>query len=108
MELNWDFDTKEISFTSSVYELEVINGIILAIEENEDFTDIINEHGIKYEVLEESNWDGVPEMKFNGTKKQLIPLLTLFDPNCRNVNELTKVLENWNGDNDELWETLEY
>ena len=98
-----------ITITTPMYEVEVKDGRIQDTTENgKFFLDTLKGSQLMYEVVNEKNWDGVPEIMFIGTFEALLPLLVEFDPNGRDADELRDVLDSWDKTNEELWNKFLY
>jgi len=82
--------------------------LVKGIEDDTDhFIDTLKRSGVKWEILEGPK----PPMysvlfRLAGTKEQLIPMLTLWDAHGRSEEDLAKVLKDWDGNEDELWDVI--
>ena len=70
------------------------------------FIDVLRKNHISYKVINPQSSSGWPTIEYTATKRNLIPLLTQFDPYVRSEQELRRRLSKWNGGEDELWNVL--
>jgi hypothetical protein len=95
-----------ISIQLDTASVNIKNDEFVKDADSEFLLDIIKKNKIRYKIINTNIAIPWPIIEYTGTKKQLIPLLTLFDAHGREEQEVEKALENWYGDEDELTEIL--
>jgi hypothetical protein len=97
-----------ITVEMPVYDIDIVNGKLDTTHENtRDFVDELEKAGISYVVSgESSNADPYPYVEISGTKPQIISVLPLWDAHQRDVEELERELEDWDGDVEQLMNIL--
>lgn len=68
-------------------------------DDTDDFLDILESSGVKWSIV---NPTYPTTFEFSGTKEELIPVLSLWDGRGRSIEQLTKDLKDWDGNENEL------
>jgi len=71
-------------------------------EESEVFLEMLEKNGIEYNVVNPNGPGGCPIIGYTGTKKQLLPLITVMDAHGRSEQEIARELRSWDGELEEL------
>lgn len=75
--------------------------------EESHFLSEIKKSGVEYEVIDPAGPGGDwPVIEYTGTKEQLCHILEFLNPCGYTKEELTEMLEDWDGDEDELWDII--
>ena len=78
-------------------------------EDSKYLLSILKKNKIRYNIENTKGpraFQKIPVLIVSGTKEQLIPLLTLWDPYGRSEIQLRRDLKNWEGNENQLWEIL--
>ena len=71
------------------------------------FTDMLEAAGVQYKVIDpEGPGGGWPVIEYTGTKEQLAPVMAMLNASGYDASEILEMLEDWDGDEDELVEIL--
>lgn len=110
---------KEIidTLTDRIIKLEIPASSI-SLDENDDpdltdedtkyLIDKLEENGVKYKMKSGNKPPYEVYVTMIGTREQIIPVLTLWDPYSRTEKELKEVLKEWGKDNiEDLYDFLE-
>jgi hypothetical protein len=95
-----------ITLEIPTYGIELKNGDLDTTDmETKEFADELENAGVSYEI---NGWseDGYAYLNLSGTKKQLISIFPLWDAYGRDPQELERDLKYWDGDQQELLDTL--
>lgn len=94
-----------ITVEMPTYDVELKNGSLDTRDEStRDFVKELKDAGVSYEVTGED--DTYVYVEISGTKKQIISILPLWDAHGRDAYELSKVLDDWDGDQEQLIDIL--
>jgi len=74
--------------------------------DNDYFLDVIENSGAEWEQLTSNYGVGGYTFEFSGTKKQLLPIIGMWDAHSREQDELEAALKDWDGNENDLWEII--
>lgn len=98
----------ELDLPAASVSLDENDNPDLTDEDTKYLVDTLEENGVKYKMRSMKKPPYQIYVTISGTRKQIIPVLTLWDPYSRTGEELEKALEGWGKDNlDDLYDFLE-
>jgi len=94
----------EIELSAHISYLDDKGKLDLSDKDSKYLYDTLQKSGVYWKIIGDNY--GPVDIEVSGTKKQLITVLVLWDDQSRSEEELAKALENWEGDEEELWDIL--
>ena len=71
-----------------------------------EFLSEIKKSGVTHKVINSEGPTCYTMVEFTGTKEQLCSILEFLNPSGYTKDELVDLLEDWDGDEDELWDII--
>lgn len=94
-----------IQLTANILDLNEKGRLVMGQSPDTDhFIRVLRKSGVRWKILNPGNFP--VEFEFTGSKKELIPVISEWDAYDRSKKDLMKALENWNGDEEELWDII--